>query len=530
MIRPHTLTVDQLDELAGGYGSAGTHRLLAATQKSKRMLMLLALDEAADPGVRRAERFDEALALFARAQAAAPAAADEVLHDPFFGVWTADAIRAPARCLRLFAAYAAAAAARAGLAFRIEVPVRHGLLTLPGIGTFGGLEGDSAVVEGGPDGLRAGPVRAAAPPTEEGPGWAPLRRLGAGIALEDADPHRDCFDWPPSARLDGPAAEGLRRSVEGALDLLDEHHPAHAAGIRATLRSLVPVTAPGGGNVSAASRWAFGAIAIEAGGGPADLALSLIHECRHMTLGAVLDLVDLYEAGGPARHFAPWRADPRTVSALLQGTYAHAGVTDFWRVERRRTGAAAAEFEFAYWLAQTSAGARSLLASGELTPRGVRFVTRLAETLRGWRSEAVRGDVLAAATASALAVGVQWRLDNAHPDPGGVDRLAAAWRGGADCPAPPSVLIRPAPARPARVPAVADRARRLVVGEDRLAPGEGDGGGEPGADVWLRLALAAGSGPLVEHPEVVRAVSRATGADPLRLADWITSGAARYRS
>jgi len=360
-----------------------------------------------------------------------------------------------------------------------------------------------------------------------------------GIVVEDADPHRDCFDWPPSARLDASTATEFRRSFEGALDLLDEHHPAYAAGIRTTLRALVPVTAPDGGNVSAASRRAFGAIALEVRGGPADLALSLIHECRHMTLGAVLDLVDLYEPGGTPRHFAPWRSDPRSVSALLQGTYAHLGVTDFWRVERRRTGTAAAEFEFAYWLTQTSVGARSLLASGELTPRGSRFVTKLAETLRRWRSEAVRPDVLAAATTSVLAVGVQWRLDNAHPDPEGVERLAAAWRVGADCPAPPPIVIRPASARPARVPVVADRARRRVLGEDTNAaapsgdpaPGsESDAALDPRDDDWIRLALAARSGPLVEYPEVVRAVSRATRADPVRLAGWIRSGAARYRS
>nr|BFE63856.1 HEXXH motif domain-containing protein [Dactylosporangium thailandense] len=524
MIRPYALTTGELDDLAAGYGTVETHRLLAASQKSRRMLLVRALhDSARDAALRRAEGFDTALTLFVRTQAAAPEAADEVLYDPFFGVWAEEAIRQPAGRLRLFAVYAASAAARAGLPFRIEVPVAGDRVTLPGLGTFSGVEGGSAVVESGPEGLRAGSVVAGTPLSVPRPGWAPLRRLGSGIVVDDADPHRNCFDWAPATRLDDATAAQFVRNLRAALDLLDEHHPEYAAGIRATLRSLVPVTAPGGANVSAASRQAFGAIALQARSGPADLALSLIHECRHMTLGAVLDLVDLYEAGGPARHFAPWRADPRTVSALLQGTYAHVGVTDFWRVERMRTGSAAAEFEFAYWLAQTSAGARSLLASGELTPHGDRFVTRLAETLRRWEAEPVRADVRAAVSASVLAVGVQWRLDNAEPDPGGVQRLADAWNDGTGCPSTPEATIRPAAARPARVPAVADRKRQQILGEAMLAP---DGGADP----WIRLALEAGTGPLVEHPEVVRAVSAATGADPHRLAEWITSAAARYRS
>ncbi|MFI5906130.1 aKG-HExxH-type peptide beta-hydroxylase [Dactylosporangium sp. NPDC051541] len=524
MIQTYALSTEALDALGAGYGTVEVHHLLAASQKSRRMLLVRALyDTARDAGLRRVEGFDDALELFSRAQAAMPAAADEVLHDPFFGVWAGDAIREPVGRLRMFGAYAAAAAVRAGVPFRIAVPAPGGRATLPGLGTISGLDGASAVLEGGPDGLRAGAVHVTAPLTVSQPGWEPLRRLRSGIAVDDADLHRDCFEWPPEARLDDAAAAEFGESLEAALHLLDEHHPEHAAGIRATLRSLVPVTAPGGGNVSAASRRAYGAIALQARGTAAELALSLMHECRHMTLGAVLDLVDLYEPVGSARHFAPWRADPRTVSALLQGTYAHAGVTDFWRVERRRTGAAAAEFEFAYWLAQTSAGARSLLTSGELTPRGERFVTRLAERLRRWEGEAVGSDVRAAASASVLAVSVQWRLDNARPDPGGVARLAAAWRGGADCPAAPATEIRPSRARPARVPALADQQRQRIVGETAIVRGDTD-------DVWIRLALEAGRGPLVECPEVVRAVCGATGADPSHLAGWITSAAARYRS
>jgi hypothetical protein len=35
------------------------------------------------------------------------------------------------------------------------------------------------------------------------------------------------------------------------------------------------------------------------------------------------------------RYYAPWRADPRLASGLLQGTYAFLGVSGFWRCQRK---------------------------------------------------------------------------------------------------------------------------------------------------------------------------------------------------
>ncbi|MET8150793.1 aKG-HExxH-type peptide beta-hydroxylase [Actinoplanes sp. NPDC049668] len=62
------------------------------------------------------------------------------------------------------------------------------------------------------------------------------------------------------------------------------------------------------------------------------------------------------------RYYVGWRDDPGPLSGLLQGLYAFAGVTDFWRVHRERSGALT-QFEFALWHRQT------LGTAGVLGPR-----------------------------------------------------------------------------------------------------------------------------------------------------------------
>jgi uncharacterized protein len=79
------------------------------------------------------------------------------------------------------------------------------------------------------------------------------------------------------------------------------------------------------------------------------------------------------------------------LEGLLQGTYAHIGVTDFWRV-RRFTATdpserAHAEAEFALWFGHTLRATQVLADSGSLTPLGLRFVEALRTTVEGWTSK-----------------------------------------------------------------------------------------------------------------------------------------------
>ena len=160
-----------------------------------------------------------------------------------------------------------------------------------------------------------------------------------------------------------------------------------------------------GREISAAARQAFGAVAAARPASGADLALLIIHEFQHVKLGALTDMFDLCDRTDQRVYFAPWREDPRPLGALLQGTYAHIGVTDYWRVRRHQvTGpsALAAAERFARWRALTAEAIETLTGSGALTPFGARFVDGMRATVDPWLGEQVP-DAAAAAAARRVA-------------------------------------------------------------------------------------------------------------------------------
>ncbi|MEH1102955.1 aKG-HExxH-type peptide beta-hydroxylase, partial [Micromonospora sp. CPCC 205561] len=292
-----------------------------------------------------------------------------------------------------------------------------------------------------PDGPGTGPARP----------WLPARRITpipdappAEVLVDDQDPYRGRYHRPPASRLDDAAADRLDRLTGQAWRWLTDRLPAHARGLAALLRSLVPLTPPPSGHpVSATSRAALGAIAVSVPADAQTLALLLVHELQHTKLGALLDLLPLHAPGGPARYRAPWRSDPRPVGALLQGAYAHLGVAEVWRC-RRHEGVRGA-FEYAYWREQTARAVAQLAGSAELTDDGRAFVAGMAGTLRGWGSDG-DGRVEAAARDVADGGAVRWALANLRPARDDADEVARAWRRGGGRPppvAPPAVAPGP---------------------------------------------------------------------------------------
>ncbi|MGH3251035.1 MAG: aKG-HExxH-type peptide beta-hydroxylase, partial [Trebonia sp.] len=167
-----------------------------------------------------------------------------------------------------------------------------------------------------------------------------------------------------------------------------------------------------GREISAAARQAFGAVAAALPASGADLALLLIHEFQHVKLGALTDLFDLCDRTDQRVFFAPWREDPRPLGALLQGTYAHIAVTDYWRL-RRHTGsgpdALTAAERFARWRMMTAEAIETLAGSGALTPLGARFVARMRATVEPWLAEPVPRAAAAAAVRWAAERREAWR-------------------------------------------------------------------------------------------------------------------------
>ncbi|WP_187365593.1 FxsB family cyclophane-forming radical SAM/SPASM peptide maturase [Trebonia kvetii] len=413
----HSMPQAHFDALAAGFGDAESISYLSAAQRSVRRAVLRLLHERApldgDPV------FDGGWDLLTRLDHAAPGAVDEVLAHPYVRAWAegclrnagrtavGTATRSTATRAGHLASVAAAAAIRSGTLAEAEVPVSDGYAHLPTLGRL--RAGDARTVTiavTGPGQFEAratsGKWRVEAgvqdPASETEPDWQPVRVLRSGeftVRLEDTDLNRDCHQWPAAPRLTPAAVAAWQEQFAEAWPLIEDSFPTYAPGLAAGLSTVMPLAndAPGR-EISAAARQAFGAVAAALPATGADLALLLIHEFQHVKLGALTDMFDLCDRTDQRVFFAPWRDDPRPVGALLQGTYAHIGVTDFWRVRRDAAGqepAAAAEAaeRFARWRMMTAEAIETLAGSGALTPLGDRFVAGMRATVEPWLSEPV---------------------------------------------------------------------------------------------------------------------------------------------
>ncbi|WP_371479967.1 HEXXH motif-containing putative peptide modification protein [Kitasatospora sp. NBC_00315] len=329
-LRRHGIDRATFAAVATARGGAGAVRLLRAGQLSKRALLLVALRRAVPAGERAG--FERTYAAVAALQREDRALWERLLLRPEFDAWAAG-------CLHRIAA---GRGAPLGELDRFLLDERRGRPRSPIA-----LECD-------------------------GRRWE--------LLLADQGPYREVYGRPLTGPLEPAELAAWRELLAGAWEILVRRHPWHAEAVSACVGTLVPLRpAPDGEAVSAAARRAYGAVAASRPAEPELLALALVHEFLHVQLGALLDLVPLHLPNGEARYHAPWRPDPRPVGALLQGTYAHLGVSDFWRGELAAgaPGPARAEREHRLWRGHTVTAAATLLSSGGLTASGVEFVTEL---------------------------------------------------------------------------------------------------------------------------------------------------------
>ncbi len=382
---------DLLDDLGAGHGSAANLRRLAAAQLGYlRGLLVQLADRIAGTPV--AAAWD----LIARLDEEAPDVVSAVFAHPYLRRWARRCLAPPVGDSPDWAhlgALAAAVAIRAGANADLEVPLRSGLVQLPGLGALGldepGERSARLSVAGGGFTARAGRSAVMVPPTGSAPPpatWLPLRSVGLGgweILVEDLDPYRDCHEWPVAVRLDPARLTSWRRSLAGAWTRIQRHVPGQVPGLRVGLRAVTPLRGdPTGRLLSAASRDAFGAVGTVLAA-PDPLAELLVHEFQHVKLGAVLDLSLLYDPAYPRRLTVPWRNEPRPLEGALQGTYAHLAIAELWRA---RPGGQARQHYRRYrgWTARTI---DELAATGALTEHGERFVGRMRETVDSWSDD-----------------------------------------------------------------------------------------------------------------------------------------------
>jgi uncharacterized protein len=434
----HELSRDSFSELASGFGDEAAISQLIEAQRSLRRALLGAVYRAGSTapgppdGARAAMR--GAWAVLTAIDGERPQVLDAVLAHPYVRVWAV-------RCLEQLrpasdrpavtndgpngtsltadlghlGAIAAVAAMRASVKADVTVPVVDAAIHFPTLGRLvigrdgaaqgGGGEPEVASVVvadgvvtirvGGTQwemavaGLVAGPLPDGAATADGRPAeWQPVRVLRAasiGVAMEDTDPYRDCHQWSAAPRLTDDEFALWQRSFEDAWAEILQHHPAYAPALAAGLSVLMPLSAgPQGKDVSATARQAFGAVAAAMPADPVILALLMIHEFQHVKLGAVLDLYDLYDPADDRLFHAPWRDDMRPLEGLLQGTYAHLAVADFWRARRQVTAGADSEVageRFGFWHAHTCDAVDTLINSGSLTALGIQFVIQMRQSL-----------------------------------------------------------------------------------------------------------------------------------------------------
>jgi HEXXH motif-containing protein len=318
-------------------------------------------------------------ALLERAERHAPRSARHALAYPTVGSRLVRALYARETEtfrveLGLTGQIAAAAALRSGCPFELVLPAPEGKLALPGIGGF-----DCPTWE----------LRLDADARRE-PTWAPARLPGGDAVLDDIDP---CHTPPggglsqPPASHTGSAGEWWAPLWREAIAVLFAADPQRAREVAALTRCVVPLVPPNAlpdgprDPYSATLRAAPGAVLTTPPEDAVALAEVLVHEIQHTKLAVLCDQTPLYRSGGPAVHRVPWRTDPRPVGGLLQGTYAHLALADFWhRVSgTRRTGASAtarrsARKRHRNYCEQVSEALPALANSAELTDNGREFV------------------------------------------------------------------------------------------------------------------------------------------------------------
>lgn len=404
----HAMPEVHFDALAAGFGDAESISYLVAAQRSVRRALIRLLPEQANGNALFAEGWE----LLTSLDQSARDVVDTVLAHPYVRAWAQGCLRSPGAAptgVGHLASVAAAAAIRSGTMAKVSVPVVDGYVHLPTLGRL--RVGDRDTVTLTVSDANSFEARAASSKwfvetaaDAPDPDWEPVRALHAGeftACLEDTDPYRDCHQWPAAARLTSAEAADWQARFEEAWPLIEHAYPQYAQSIAAGLSVLTPLAneVPGR-EISATARQAFGAVAAALPTASADLALLIIHEFQHVKLGAVNDMYDLCDRTEQRVFFAPWRDDPRPIGALLQGSYAHLGVTDYWRVRRHMVAGAAAldaAARFARWRLLTVEAIETLAESGALTALGARFVDGMRATAEPWLGEEIPREAVVSA-------------------------------------------------------------------------------------------------------------------------------------
>lgn len=403
--KPHGFQLSHFEAIAAGFGDEGAMLALRETVESGNLNMLaMLLKKARDVGAYSRVTWDAVDEVEARA----PEAFKALLTHPYVRVWAdraldglgSDPVDSPA--LDHLRAIAVAAAAKGGIDLELSAAARDGSLCIPTLGTYSLDAIDARTIAELALRVRSAAVTAHLLPDDgdaagDQPRWRPRRILegdGLTVALEDTDPYRDCHQWPIEPAVSDQEAAAWQRLFRQAWQIIEHDHADYAPAMRVGLSTIVPLERSTTHQRSATARKAFGSVGIARPNTGDELALLLIHEFQHVKLGALLDLFDLFDPTDTRLYDVSWRDDKRPLEALLQGTYAHAAVTDVWRARRLRgepadgsVSARTAGAQFVFWRDRTLQAVDVLIGSKSLTPLGERLVELTGERVSRWLAD-----------------------------------------------------------------------------------------------------------------------------------------------
>ncbi|TYB55076.1 HEXXH motif domain-containing protein [Nonomuraea sp. PA05] len=418
LVIPHQL----FDALAGGQGGLSAGRFLSAAARDRHLVLIkVVADMAGSAEVRRS--FEE----LARMHETAPEHVDALLRYPAVGGWalaTMGALRQGEGTPETtqMAVLAATAAIRAGLPFETRLSQQARTVVFPSLGAaeIGSkacliriTSSNGAVIS------RRSRIEIPADSTCDADGWLGLRRIVAEhphgvlhLTLDDLDPYRFPAGPQLATRLTDAEVLQWRRLLQDAWTILRDGHISTADEIMSMISAITPMSRAGWA-ASGTSRTTFGCVALARPSCARTLAAALAHEIQHAKLTVLLYLVDLIEPDPEARYYAPWRHDPRPLSGLLHGTYAHLGVADFWRRQRLVDDSVVAHAEFARWRDAAAKTAHVICESAALTPIGRRFMDGMLQRLHAFAEEEV--PIAAVELARAAAARHQHDFDTTNP-------------------------------------------------------------------------------------------------------------------
>ncbi|GAB4052545.1 HEXXH motif domain-containing protein [Catellatospora paridis] len=265
--------------------------------------------------------------------------------------------------------------------------------------------------------------------------WRPVRslRIGAAAAawtpeLDDIDPYRAVYGGVASPRLSDSSVRWWSDRLNAAWRLIAARHPHWARSVADVVDAIVPLAAPpGGGNVSATARGAFGAVALNSPTTDHSLAATLIHELRHTVLNGINDLRPLYLLPRRQLYHSPWRDDPRPAAGLLHGAFAFTAVAGFW-LNEPRSASPFATFEFALTRSQVLQALDTLRTCRELTTDGLMLCELMQGVAAGWPTGQISDVVARAATDLVVEQRARWWLGQAVADPSHAAGWTDAWQ------------------------------------------------------------------------------------------------------